>query len=250
MNLEARFFAFFTLIGLTGIPNPQSLNSYSYAEGNPITKSDPDGLLTKQSPVNITRNLLADLFAFANNLAAFVNTLTNNPSGSAQAAKQGLSSFASNPSGYARTWGSSAAQKASKNWKDLNSGDDAAQERAITNWIELSGTVISGTGARAATGVAADSAETMIKLPHANSLDFAGENYGYKLVQKESGAVLKFGETTNPRTRYSDQWLSANNLQLNVVVYGSKAAVHDWQHEMIISTRGAGAPLPLNKSNW
>ena len=61
------------------LTNPQSLNSYSYANDNPITGKDPSGRLTSQSPVNITRNLLADLIAFANNLAAFVNGLTHNP---------------------------------------------------------------------------------------------------------------------------------------------------------------------------
>jgi RHS repeat-associated protein len=37
-----------------GLGNPQSLNSYSYANDNPITGKDPNGRLTTQSAVNIT----------------------------------------------------------------------------------------------------------------------------------------------------------------------------------------------------
>jgi hypothetical protein len=99
---------------------------------------------------------------------------------------------------------------------------------------------------------AADAAELSAKAatPHANSLNFPGENYGYQLTDKDTGTVAKFGETTNPRTRYSDQWLNSNNLQLDVLVYGSKEAIHDWQHQMILNSKSSGMTLPFNKSNW
>jgi RHS repeat-associated protein len=132
------------------LANPQGLNSYSYANDNPIVNEDPTGLLSSQSPVNISRNLISDLISFANNLAAYVYGLTSNPSQAAQSARQTASSFAANPSGFASKAASSvasgAAQSAVQTWNNINSGDDAAQERGITDWIEFSGGVISAVG--------------------------------------------------------------------------------------------------------
>jgi RHS repeat-associated protein len=45
------------------LANPQSLNSYSYADGNPITKSDPDGLSTKTAMAGLLSQLASTLQA-------------------------------------------------------------------------------------------------------------------------------------------------------------------------------------------
>src|SRR5262249_48662664 len=55
-----------------------------------------------------------------------------------------------------------------------------------------------------------------------------------------SGQPLKY--------RYTDKFMQDNNLEFNLVVYGSKSDVHDWQHENILDYRGKGWSLPLNKS--
>jgi hypothetical protein len=127
---------------------------------------DPTGLLSSQSSVNITRNLISDLISFANNLAAYVYGLTSNPSQAAQSAKQTANSFAANPSGFASKAASSvasgAAQSATQTWNNINSGDDATQERGITDWIEFSGAVIAGPASGARTAAAKEVPQVLI----------------------------------------------------------------------------------------
>jgi RHS repeat-associated protein len=147
------------------LKNPQSLNSYSYANDNPITGEDPTGCLTSQSPVNITRNLLADLISLANNLTAFVNSLTHNPVQSAQSAgqsaKQTVQTAVANPSGFVYGVASGVGQSVGRTWNQINSGSDAQQERGITNLLEFEGGVIGGaTGAdEVVTGAAGQTAK-------------------------------------------------------------------------------------------
>jgi hypothetical protein len=59
-------------------------------------------------------------------------------------------------------------------------------------------------------------------------LDFEGINYGYRLVDKNTGEVLKFGETTNPANQYTQAYLNENNTRMEIMNSGSKLDVHDW----------------------
>lgn len=124
------------------LANPQGLNSYSYSIDNPITGKDPSGLLRQQSAVNITRNLLADLISFSNNLAAYVNGLTHNPSQALENVASAATSPVPSPFVVGRNVVSNAAGDASRTWNMINSGDDNQQERGITNLIEFEGSAI------------------------------------------------------------------------------------------------------------
>ncbi len=70
---------------------------------------------------------------------------------------------------------------------------------------------------------------------HANSLDYDGANYGYILFDKNTGEVCKFGESIRPKQRYTKEYLKDNGVNMKIVKKGSKKAIHDWQHEMIIN---------------
>jgi hypothetical protein len=86
---------------------------------------------------------------------------------------------------------------------------------------------------------------------HGNGLEYDGINYGYKLIDKETGEILKYGETISPRTRYTDTFLRENGICCQVEVYGSKADVHAWQHDMILQyIRDNGTRPTMNLSNW
>ena len=68
--------------------------------------------------------------------------------------------------------------------------------------------------------------ETALNSPtssHGNSLSDPRTNYGYVLVDRDTGEILKFGETLNPDTRYSQSFLNNNNATMKILESGSKA---------------------------
>lgn len=67
---------------------------------------------------------------------------------------------------------------------------------------------------------------------HGNSLNYEGTNYGYKLVDRNTGEVLKYGESIHPSTRYSIAQLDEWNADMVILREGSKSDIHIWQHEM------------------
>ncbi|MDR5806745.1 DUF6531 domain-containing protein [Caballeronia sp. LZ019] len=86
---------------------------------------------------------------------------------------------------------------------------------------------------------------------HGNSLDTDKPTQGYTLRDRDNGSVAKYGETTNGKKRYSQEYLDANNVDMIFEEKGSKREMHTWQHEMILEhTRIHGARPRLNKSDY
>ncbi|WP_291581493.1 RHS repeat-associated core domain-containing protein [Clostridium sp. UBA6640] len=86
---------------------------------------------------------------------------------------------------------------------------------------------------------------------HGNSLLNSNTNYGYSLVNKDTGEILKFGETIHPNSRYTREYLNNNNAIMNIMDSGSKVDIHNWQHDMIEYYFDKYKILPpLNKSRW
>ena len=85
---------------------------------------------------------------------------------------------------------------------------------------------------------------------HGNSLSSNKINYGYQLIDKNNN-VVKYGESKNPLTRYSQKWLDENGYKVQIKVAGTKRGVHEWQHDMIenYAIISGGRPI-LNKSMW
>lgn len=85
---------------------------------------------------------------------------------------------------------------------------------------------------------------------HGNSLKSNKINYGYQLLDR-NGNILKYGETTHPRTRYSKKWLESKGYEMQIKVAGTKRGVHEWQHYMIDNyTQISGGRPPMNLSMW
>jgi hypothetical protein len=73
------------------------------------------------------------------------------------------------------------------------------------------------------------------KLLHGNSHSVATPAVGYKLVDRTTGEILKFGETTLPgSTRYSQKYLKKINAEFVPMTQGTKAQMHAWQHNKIM----------------
>ena len=86
---------------------------------------------------------------------------------------------------------------------------------------------------------------------HGNSLNHPGTNYGYALVDKDTGEILKFGETLYPDTRYSKTYLESINARMDILTSGSKVEIHFWQHTQIdVYVQVNGSLPPLNKTGW
>jgi hypothetical protein len=76
---------------------------------------------------------------------------------------------------------------------------------------------------------------------------------GYTLRDKKTGAVLKYGETTQGTARYSKTYLDKHNARMQFEAKGTKAEMHKWQHDKILeykSQNDGARPPPLNKSNY
>ena len=86
---------------------------------------------------------------------------------------------------------------------------------------------------------------------HGNSLSTKKPTQGYVLKENGTNRVLKFGETTRGKYRYTNNYLKQNNAYIEFVKKGTKAEMHTWQHNMIKNyfSRHGSLP-PLNKSFW
>jgi hypothetical protein len=86
---------------------------------------------------------------------------------------------------------------------------------------------------------------------HANSLDTGLPAEGYTLRNKDTGEILKYGETTRGKQRYTQKYLDNNNAVYVSEIRGTKREMHYWQHEKIIDYMYvADQRPPLNKSTW
>ncbi|WP_257998111.1 RHS repeat domain-containing protein [Oligella urethralis] len=86
---------------------------------------------------------------------------------------------------------------------------------------------------------------------HGNSHQCSRTAYGYKLKDRDTDEVLKFGETIAPKKRYQKSFLERENARMEVVKSGSKKQMHQWQHMEILNyTKTHGRRPKLNKSDW
>ena len=84
-----------------------------------------------------------------------------------------------------------------------------------------------------------------------NSLLTIKPAQGYALVDRDSGAILKYGETTLGQSRYTKNFLDANNADMRFLTSGSKYDMHFWQHDQIVNYINIFGERPsLNKSLW
>jgi len=87
---------------------------------------------------------------------------------------------------------------------------------------------------------------------HGNNLNTTKPAEGYSLRDRDTGKVLKYGETTLGKSRYSSKYLEKHNAEMVFEAKGTKAEMHKWQNEKILKHKAenSGQRPPLNKSDW
>jgi hypothetical protein len=87
---------------------------------------------------------------------------------------------------------------------------------------------------------------------HGNSHATPKPAQGYTILDRSSGDVLKFGETTRGPRRHSKRFLEENNARIEFEPPTTKREAYYWQHEQILKYKEthSGNRPPLNKNDW
>jgi len=86
---------------------------------------------------------------------------------------------------------------------------------------------------------------------HGNSLLTTKPCYGYALRDRTTDEILKYGDTLYPETRYTQVYLDSIQARLDIMAQGSKAEMHEWQHDQILDYfDSCGQFPPYNNSEW
>jgi hypothetical protein len=109
-----------------------------------------------------------------------------------------------------------------------------------------------GTAGGAVAGGAVRGLNQLAKPLHGNNLNTTKPAQGYSLRDRDTGRLLKYGETTRGPKRYSQKYLEKNNAEMVFETKGSKRQMHQWQHQKILDHKAAnsGERPPLNKSDY
>ncbi len=91
-----------------------------------------------------------------------------------------------------------------------------------------------------------------VRALHGNSLDTTKPAQGYMMLDRKTDAVLKYGESTQMKKRYTKKYLRQIGAYLDPIARGTKREMHYWQHNKILEYKAAnGGKRPqLNKSDW
>jgi hypothetical protein len=87
---------------------------------------------------------------------------------------------------------------------------------------------------------------------HGNSLLTDKPAVGYTLRDKDTGEILKYGETTRGQKRYTQKFYRDNNAEMQIEAQGTKKEMHTWQNDRILEHKlnNNGNRPSLNKSDW
>ncbi len=220
------------------LANPQKQNSYTYADNNPVTMSDPTGELSKNTVTNILKGAMNGTIK---DIKGAIGIITNYKSSVANA-KSTASAIINHPVQSAKN----VANGVRQDYNAYMAADDGGRERMAAEIFLTPGGILGKLKyARYVDDVVPD------QRIHGNSLDSPKTNYGYELRDKETYDLLKYGETTDIKRRYSQAALDRMNARIVPVMSGSKPDIHQWQHDQIMQYMGVhGYRPPLNKSNW
>ncbi|WP_433006654.1 RHS repeat domain-containing protein [Treponema socranskii] len=244
--------------GQGGIYNQVNFNLYHYANNNPVKYTDPDGnfvetawdifslatgvasLVTNVKAGNVKGAVIDGLGIVADVAAVALPCIPGGASAAIKAAR--ITGSVANIAG-----GALSVQDGLENRDYLEAGLGVLQ--AVSGVGQLSKAVSAGSKV----SEAASSAKSIsAKSNHGNSLNTTKPAQGYALKHRNTGEVLKYGETTRGEKRYTKKYLNEHNARIEFQTNGTKREMHDWQHEKILDYKANnnGQRPRLNKSDW
>lgn len=237
------------------------MNWYAYCGNNPVILLDPSGLCSStnyESLMNKWKSADAELQRLASE--GFYPVPRSSVAPSAWELRTAFLQDSGYTAGQAGGLVGLMNLSGTNLWMDAVAGIDIDTGRILDPGEQVVAGII-GTGnaglrTTAAVSMVGSILESSTPAPvqekiHGNSLQSTNLNYGYKLADKNTGAVLKYGETAYPATRYSQTFLNKNNAEMLVEVQGPKLEIHNWQHQQILNYKVQnGVRPPLNKSDW
>jgi RHS repeat-associated protein len=235
------------------IANPQTLNRYSYCLNNPLNQTDPTGhfsinwktvlkvatvVVAVAAVVAVAVVAPALIMALAPALAAAAPAITGALVGAASytATKIAVNTVNERPA----LEGFSALDCAT----NAAAGACFSQVTSIIGYAILNQPINVGSeNVSLNTG-----AEPEV---HGNSLSTTKTAYGYALTDKDTGEVLKYGETIHPEIRYTKSYLDSINANMDILAQGAKTEMHFWQNDQILDYFAACGQNPIyNFNNW
>jgi RHS repeat-associated protein len=223
------------------LSDPQSLNQYGYVRNAPTVKVDADGHETCPQVCDLPTPTAEDWelideagkgllkIVLASAVRVSVGTVVL------------VGAYSASP--FIRTVGQSNADEiAERDRLDAENAQKLGQGRGAGE--QQSQSDIANERARTNGGIAAD--------VHSNDHKTKKQAQGYSLRDKDTGEVLKYGETTRGTARYTKVYLDENNARMQFEAKGTKAQMHKWQHDKILEYKKQhdGARPPLNKNDY
>ena len=236
-----------------------SLTLYDYANGDPVNYCDPDGRFGK---------------GFVGGAVDLVGGTLKTAGVSVGAATYGI---ASGLDAIAGTNSAAYYKPAFDAWKGIGdnvvslvtsgsvtkiatavAGGDghSAAYYAGHGTFDIATLVIGGGLTKLSSGAKIEEQATLFseEVPkiHGNSLNSPKPAEGYSLRDRDTGELLKYGETTRNTARYTQKELEMNNAEMVFEADGTKLEMHQWQNEKILEYKmqNGGNRPPLNKSDW
>ncbi|MGE6720619.1 hypothetical protein ACQKGD_25185 [Peribacillus frigoritolerans] len=90
-----------------------------------------------------------------------------------------------------------------------------------------------------------------LKPYHGNDHRTTRPAVGYSIRKRDTGQVMKYGETIRGEKRYSKKFYRKNNVRMIIEAEGSKKEMHQWQHKKIVDYKKKNNKRPTwNKSDY
>lgn len=230
------------------LEDPQQLNSYSYTRNNPIMIHDPNGEDSMDAMQGFGEGITSRAFNTALSTVAVARGMITQPGETSAAVVQGMIDTATGAASEVHALSTQWSQTTGEYGALLDGMSDHDIGRAVGGATFDVGLIVAAGASTKALRGGTQAPATKI---HGNSLDHPGPAYGYNIVDRKNGSILKIGESLNPGTRYSRGYLDSINGRVRVQTEGmSKRDVRQWETTEIKSyTEKNGERPKLNKAD-
>ena len=218
-----------------GVFNPTNLALYTYAGNNPVVLRDPNGLneipaTVRGKPSEVPNDFVGPLLPFQHRAEPPPKPRPPLPDAIIDQTSDGIAHV-------------NVTRQTFQQRED--------QVKAAENLDELANIKMIGDIPSLGGGLTRRPSENEGDGLHGNDLDTTKPAVGYSLRDRDTGDILKYGETTQGSARYSRKFYDSNNADFVPEASGTKREMHRWQTSQIRSFKAEyGERPPLNKTDY